>query len=237
MAALGRHSRFMDSSPRNLAARAGRWSAQHRKKAIFGWLAFVIIAVVHRRLGRDEDARRRRLRRRRVRPRRQGRRRSTSPTRAPRASWSRAETAPAPTTRSSARSSASVVGRLERTKNVQNVKTPYGRGQRRPALRGRALRARDLRAAGRQPRGQGRPVARRGRRARQAARAASASSSSATAARTRRSRKAFEDDFQQGRVHLAADHARDPDPCIRRSARGLRAPAARHHRRRRRRSA
>jgi RND superfamily putative drug exporter len=29
----------------NLAARAGRWSAQHRKKAIFGWLAFVILAV------------------------------------------------------------------------------------------------------------------------------------------------------------------------------------------------
>src|SRR5689334_3070500 len=27
------------------AARAGRWSAQHRKKAIFGWLAFVIAAV------------------------------------------------------------------------------------------------------------------------------------------------------------------------------------------------
>ena len=30
----------------NLAARAGRWSARHRKKAIFGWLAFVILAVV-----------------------------------------------------------------------------------------------------------------------------------------------------------------------------------------------
>jgi len=29
----------------NLAARAGRWSAQHRKKAVFGWLAFVIIAA------------------------------------------------------------------------------------------------------------------------------------------------------------------------------------------------
>ena len=28
----------------NLAARMGRWSAQHRKKAIFGWLAFVILA-------------------------------------------------------------------------------------------------------------------------------------------------------------------------------------------------
>ena len=27
-----------------LAARAGRWSAQHRRKAIFGWLAFVIVA-------------------------------------------------------------------------------------------------------------------------------------------------------------------------------------------------
>ena len=32
------------NEPRNIAARAGRWSAQHRKKAIFGWLAFVILA-------------------------------------------------------------------------------------------------------------------------------------------------------------------------------------------------
>src|SRR3954468_1915150 len=30
----------------NLAARAGQWSAQHRKKAIFGWLAFVTAAMV-----------------------------------------------------------------------------------------------------------------------------------------------------------------------------------------------
>jgi uncharacterized membrane protein YdfJ with MMPL/SSD domain len=29
---------------RNLAARMGRWSAHHRKTAIFGWLAFVIVA-------------------------------------------------------------------------------------------------------------------------------------------------------------------------------------------------
>jgi uncharacterized membrane protein YdfJ with MMPL/SSD domain len=29
----------------NLAARMGRWSAQHRKKAIFGWIAFVGIAM------------------------------------------------------------------------------------------------------------------------------------------------------------------------------------------------
>ena len=29
----------------NLAARMGRWSAGHRKTAIFGWLAFVVLAV------------------------------------------------------------------------------------------------------------------------------------------------------------------------------------------------
>ena len=31
---------------RSLAARAGRWSAQHRKKAIGGWFLFVILATV-----------------------------------------------------------------------------------------------------------------------------------------------------------------------------------------------
>jgi len=31
---------------RNLAARAGAWSARHRKIAIFGWLAFVIVAFM-----------------------------------------------------------------------------------------------------------------------------------------------------------------------------------------------
>ena len=29
----------------NLAGRIGRWSAQHRKKAIFGWLTFVIVSL------------------------------------------------------------------------------------------------------------------------------------------------------------------------------------------------
>ena len=28
----------------NLAARAGRWSARHWKTAVFGWLAFVLVA-------------------------------------------------------------------------------------------------------------------------------------------------------------------------------------------------
>ena len=30
----------------SIAARAGRWSAQHRRKAILGWIAFVVIALV-----------------------------------------------------------------------------------------------------------------------------------------------------------------------------------------------
>ena len=32
------------SETRNLAARAGRWSAQHRKTAIWGWVVFVLFA-------------------------------------------------------------------------------------------------------------------------------------------------------------------------------------------------
>ena len=32
--------------PSNLASRAGRWSAQHRRIAILGWIAFVIAATV-----------------------------------------------------------------------------------------------------------------------------------------------------------------------------------------------
>ena len=32
-------------SPRNLAARAGRWSARHRKLAIWGWIGLVVAAV------------------------------------------------------------------------------------------------------------------------------------------------------------------------------------------------
>ncbi len=34
------------TSPRGLASRAGVWSAQHRKTAIWGWLAFVVIAFM-----------------------------------------------------------------------------------------------------------------------------------------------------------------------------------------------
>src|SRR5215213_2633295 len=45
----------------NLAARAGRWSAQHRKRAILGWIAFVVLATVvggavGQRMLADEDS-------------------------------------------------------------------------------------------------------------------------------------------------------------------------------------
>ncbi|HEY6886220.1 MAG TPA: MMPL family transporter [Solirubrobacter sp.] len=36
----------MSSKPKGLAARAGHWSARHRKTAIFGWLAFIVIAFM-----------------------------------------------------------------------------------------------------------------------------------------------------------------------------------------------
>ncbi len=35
----------MQTKPGGIAARAGRWSARHKKTAIFGWLAFVVIAL------------------------------------------------------------------------------------------------------------------------------------------------------------------------------------------------
>ena len=47
---------------RSLAARAGRWSATHRKKAIWGWLAFVLRRVRDRRRGRARSRSRTRLR-------------------------------------------------------------------------------------------------------------------------------------------------------------------------------
>jgi RND superfamily putative drug exporter len=32
--------------PRNVTVRAARWSARHRRKAIFGWLVFAPAAIV-----------------------------------------------------------------------------------------------------------------------------------------------------------------------------------------------
>ena len=54
----------------NIAARMGRWSARHRKTAIFGWLAFVIAVVRDRHGRRHADDRPERHQRRRGPPRR-----------------------------------------------------------------------------------------------------------------------------------------------------------------------
>ncbi len=42
------------TKPNNLAARMGRWSADHWKTATFGWLAFVVAGRLSRRRDRDE---------------------------------------------------------------------------------------------------------------------------------------------------------------------------------------
>src|SRR5262245_59255279 len=126
MAAVGRHSRFMSPSPRNLTARAGRWSAQHRKKAIFGWLAFVIAAVFiggsvgTKTLG-DSD----------VGTGESGRADKAISHHFP----DKGSESVLVQSRDGARTNdpqfravvADVVGRLERTKNVRSVSSPYGR--------------------------------------------------------------------------------------------------------------
>src|SRR5206468_4026698 len=55
-----------------LAARAGRWSVRHRKTAILGWLAFVIVAFAIGNVVGTEAARRRGHRQRLLARRRQG---------------------------------------------------------------------------------------------------------------------------------------------------------------------
>ena len=39
------HHTTKSPSNHNFAARVGRWSVQHRRKAILGWLAFVFVAM------------------------------------------------------------------------------------------------------------------------------------------------------------------------------------------------
>ena len=41
-----RQARVKTGRRPNIAARMGRWSAQHRKTAIWGWIAFVVVAFM-----------------------------------------------------------------------------------------------------------------------------------------------------------------------------------------------
>ena len=131
---------------RNLAARAGHWSARHRKIAIGGWLAFVVDRVRARRRDRDQDARRRGHRQRRVARRRhrdqqgglpgQGRRAGARP-------GPRRRRSPSMTPRSRPRVD-DVVAALERREARRGRPVPARRRQRGPDLRGRPLRARHV---------------------------------------------------------------------------------------------
>src|ERR1700754_3799006 len=42
----GEELNLMSSKPKGIAARAGHWSARHRKTAIFGWLALIVLSAV-----------------------------------------------------------------------------------------------------------------------------------------------------------------------------------------------
>ena len=63
----------------NFAARMGRWSANHWKTAVFGWLAFVVAVRLRRRAGRHQVHRADRHQRRRVPHRRPDHRRRRLP--------------------------------------------------------------------------------------------------------------------------------------------------------------
>src|SRR3954453_13918909 len=43
---LERNRIHMSMKPKGIAARAGHWSARHRKTAIFGWLALIVLTAV-----------------------------------------------------------------------------------------------------------------------------------------------------------------------------------------------
>ena len=153
---------------RNLAARAARWSAQHRKKAIFGWLAFVIVAFVvggavgTKQLG-DTDtgngssqvADKRDRQRRLPRP---GRRAGPRP--GPRLGQDRRRRVH----RRGQRHRRAPEGRPAR----QGRRVPAGRRQQGPALQGRPLRARHVQDRRRRRPRQGSGRRRRGRRRRRA---------------------------------------------------------------------
>src|SRR3954452_2892933 len=45
LAPMTSRSYDMQKTPGGIAARAGRWSARHKKTAIIGWLVFVLVAL------------------------------------------------------------------------------------------------------------------------------------------------------------------------------------------------
>ena len=126
---------------------------------------------------------------------------------------------------------ADAVARLEATKGVSDVQSPYGEGQRRSALGGRPLGARDLRAGREERRGQGRrarsPPSRSSRSSHPGYRVEEFGARAPDKALT----QAFEDDFQKAEITSLPITLIILILAFRRAARGVRPPGARGHRR------
>ena len=213
---------------RNIAARAGRWSAQHRKAAVLGWLAFVVTAVVlggltGTKLLTDEE---------------QGSGESA------RADKALAKAFPQAADESVLVQSSKLEGRrpgLPRRGGRRGATAVGGQGRRRRdvALPQRRRHLQEPRAGAGEPEDPRRrrrggeeastpcwpPPRRHSRRT-----PSCASSSSATPAPTR-PHESFEDDFKKAEITVAADHAADPADRLRRARRRGRAAAPRHLRR------
>ena len=177
--------------PRNLAASAGRWSAQHRKTAIIGWILFVVLAFGGGKMIGTEKMTKAES----------GVGQSGQATKLYDGAYPKAVhesvLIQSKTLTSDSAAYRAVVDDISRrvgaVKNVTNITGPYGSGDQRGAdLQGRALRARQLRDPRRLRRGQpdaqaaGRPDRRADRRPRSSPIRTSTSSSSAMRApRTR----------------------------------------------------
>ena len=202
------------------AARAGRWSAANRKKAIFGWLAFVIAAVaIGAAVGTKTPA-------------------NDNSYVGDSGRGDKLVTDHYPDTAGESVLIQGRDGQTYRDADVraavdQTVKAVSGfkhrrerrlalrQGQPRPDQPRRQVRPRELRDQGRRRRDQERDRPDRGRRRQGRRRPSrrSASASSATPARARRIEKSFNDDFAKAETLSVPITIVDPDPRVRHARR------------------
>ena len=218
------------------AARAGRWSAQHRKKAILGLARVRRDRLRRRRHARHEKARQPERVRRPVRARRPARRPAFPKHDERERPRSRRAAAVMPTDASVRRAVRDVMTAVGAQPRRRRRQVALRQGQRGPDLQGRPLRARDLRGQRRRataPRQaqstRSRPPSRRGRRANPSVFVgqfgdASAEQGAVEVASTTTSRRP--------RLLSLPDHADHPRARLRRARRRRRAAAARPDRRR-----
>ena len=210
----------------NLAARMGRWSAQHRKTAIWGWLVFVFLAFaigggVGRRPWTAPSAASA-SRGARTAP-------STTPSRSTRRDGARPERQRERERPVLPRRSATPQRRLEAVPYTQAFESPYAAGNSRPRSRPTAAPrcfASRSPATTTRPRSASAPVAGRRPARRRPPIPASPSASSATPASHKQLNNVDQQRLQAGARHLAADHAPDPPDRLRRPGGRRRSAAA-----------